>query len=283
MVQVSGWFAPAAIPVSLLALAAHKIPEKHKITRFWRKLLCSLTCGFSSSYSKRSAAEASSMLSRFNIARYSTKEGYVHFNDLIKVYARKRGVTGVAHAMVQAVVSRGFLSHHSEHIWAACFLLFGFGNDPTVVELRVSELLYLVKEVILPLAIRTFITFSRCSAALELLRLCTNALEVADEALVTPVEKWLDKSLCCRPIQTNAQLNPCLWQELALSRATVLETRAKLMLRGGQFDIGDDLIRKAIFIRTSICGEDHPDTISAHETLSKLTRLLANVQIHTQP
>lgn len=146
-----------------------------------------------------------------------------------------------------------------------------------------SELLFLVKEVVLPLAIRTFITFSRCSAALELLRLCTNALEAADQAFVTPVEKWLDSSLCWKPIQTNAQLNPCLWQELALSRATVLETRAKLMLRGGQFDIADDLIRKAVFIRTSICGDDHPDTISARETLSKLTRLLANVQIHTSP
>lgn len=134
---------------------------------------------------------------------------------------------------------------------------------------------------ILPLAIRTFITFSRCAAALELLRRCTDALEAADQAFVTPVDKWLDKSLCWRPIQTSAQLNPCLWQELALSRATVLEIRAKLMLRGGQFDIGDDLIRKAIFIRTSICGEDHPETISAHETLSKLTRLLASVQNHT--
>ncbi|OMO65562.1 hypothetical protein CCACVL1_21500 [Corchorus capsularis] len=283
MVQVSGWFAPAAIPVSLLGMAAHKIPEKHKRTRFWRRLLRSLTCGLSSSYSKRSETEASSMLLRFNIARSSTRQGYVHFNELIKVYSRKRGVAGVAHAMVQAVVSRGSILDHSEHMWAACFLLFGFGSDPTAVELKVSDLLYLVKEVVLPLAIRTFITFSRCSAALELLRLCTNALEAADQAFVTPVEKWLDKSLCWRPIQTNAQLNPYLWQELALSRATVLETRAKLMLRGGQFDIGDDLIRKAIFIRTSICGEDHPDTIYARETLSKLTRLLANVQTHTSP
>ncbi|KAE8670671.1 puromycin-sensitive aminopeptidase-like isoform X1 [Hibiscus syriacus] len=281
MVLVSGWFAPASIPVSLLALAARKVPEKRKRTCFWRKLLHSLSCGFSSSYSKRSEAEASSMLLRFNIARSSTKEGYITFNELIKVYARERGATSFAHAMVQAVVSRGSLSLHLEHMWAACFLLFGFANDPIVVELKVSELLYLVKEVILPLAIRTFITFSRCSAALELLQLCTNALEVADQAFVTPVKKWLDKSLCWRPIQTNAQLNPSLWQELALSRATVLETRAKLMLRGGQFDIGDDLIRKAIFIRTSICGEDHPDTVSARETLSKLTRLLANVQTQT--
>lgn len=185
--------------------------------------------------------------------------------------------------MVQSVISRGSINHHSEHIWAACFLLFRFGHDPVVVELSVSDLLFLVKEVILPLAIRTFLTFSRCTAALEILRLCTDALEAADQEFVTPVEKWLDKSLCWKPIQTNAQLNPCLWQELALSRATVLEIRAKLMIRGGQFDIGDDLIRKALFIRTSISGENHPDTVSARETLTKLTRLLANVRSHISP
>ncbi|XP_058199342.1 uncharacterized protein LOC131314595 [Rhododendron vialii] len=283
MVLASGWFAPATIPISLLALAAQKIPKKHRRTRLWKKFFRSLTCGFRSSYSKRSEAEASSMLLRFNIARNCTKEGHIQLNEMIKTYVRKRGVTGVAQAMVQAVLTSGSIPHHNEHIWAACFLLFGFGNGPVTVELKVSELLFLVKEVILSLAIRTFITFSRCSAALELLRLCTNALEAADEAFVTPVEKLLDKSLCWKPIQTSAQLNPCLWQELALARATVLETRAKLMLRGGQFDIGDDLIRKAIFVRTSICGEDHPDTVSARETLAKLTRLLANVQIHTSP
>ncbi|XP_057462155.1 uncharacterized protein LOC130752404 [Actinidia eriantha] len=283
MVLASGWFAPASIPISLLSLAARKIPEKHHHTRLWKKFLWSLTCGFTSAQIRKSEAEASSMLLRFNIARSCTKAGQIQFNELIKLYVRKRGVTGVAQATVQAVISSGSISQHAEHIWAACFLLFGFGKDPIVVELKVSELLFLVKEVILPLAIRTFITFSQCSAALELLRLCTNALEAADQVFVTPVEKWLDKSLCWKPIQTNAQLNPCLWQELALSRATVLETRAKLMLRGGQFDIGDDLIRKAIFIRTSIRGEDHPDTVSARETLSKVTRLLANVQIHTLP
>ncbi|KAI4326934.1 hypothetical protein L6164_019448 [Bauhinia variegata] len=277
MVLVSGWFAPSAIPVPLLALAARKIPEKRQGSCLWRKLKRLIKCGCTSSYNKKSELEASSLLLRFNIARSSTKHGYIQFNDLIKLYARKRGVTGAAQAMVQAVISHGLISQNLEHLWAACFLLFGFGHDPVVVELKVSELLYLVKKVVLPLAIHTFITFSRCTAALELLRLCTNALEAADQAFVTPVDKWLDKSLCWRTIQTNAQLNPCLWQELALCRATVLETRAKLMLRGAQFDIGEDLIRKAVFIRTSICGEDHPDTISARETLSKLTRLIANV------
>ncbi|KAG2375666.1 uncharacterized protein HKW66_Vig0161800 [Vigna angularis] len=280
MVLVSGWFAPGAIPISLLALAAEKVPERCQGTCFWRKMLQLLSCGFPSSYAKKPELEASSLLLRFNIARNSTKQGYIHINEVFKLYARKRENTGAAQAMIQAIISNGSISQNLDHLWAACFLLFGFGHDPVIVELKVSELLYLVKRVVLPLAIHTFITYSRCTAALELLRLCTNALEAADQAFVTPVDKWFDKSLCWRSIQTNAQLNPCLWQELALTRATVLETRAKLMLRGAQFDVGDDLIRKAVFIRTSICGEDHPDTVSARETLSKLTRLNANVQIH---
>ncbi|KAK9716606.1 hypothetical protein RND81_06G244900 [Saponaria officinalis] len=282
MVQASGWFAPAPVPVPLLASAAHKIPEKRQRSRLWKKILRSLPCGFTS-YSKKSEAEAVSMLLRFNIARNSTKPGYVHFNELVKLYARRKGVTGIAQAMVQAVIARAPVLHNSEHLWAACFFIFGFGNDPIVVELKIPDLLVLVKEVVLPLAIRTFITFSRCNAALELLRLCTNALEAADQAFVTPIDKWLDKSLCWRPVHTNAQLNPSLWQDMALARATVLETRAKLMLRGGQFDAADDLIRKTIFIRTSISGEKHADTISAKETLAKITRLLANVQAHTSP
>ncbi|KAK7318208.1 hypothetical protein RJT34_02907 [Clitoria ternatea] len=280
MVLVSGWFAPCAIPVSLLAVAAQKMPEKQKGTCSWRKLLQSLTCGFTASHTKKSELEASSLLLRFNIARSSTRQGHIQFNELIKLYARKREVTGSAQAMVQAIISQGSISQNKEHLWAACFLIFAFGHTPAAVELEVPELIYLVKKVVLPLAIHTFITHSRCTASLELLHFCTNALEAADQAFVTPVDKWLDKSLCWRSIHTNAQLNPCLWQELALCRATVLETRGKLMLRGAQFDIGDDLIRKAVFIRTSICGEDHPDTVSARETLSKLTRLIANVQIH---
>lgn len=283
MVYTSGWFGPGSIPIPLLALAAHKVPEKRHRTRLWKKVLSSLACGFSSSYLKKSEIEASSMLLRFNIARACTQENYIRFNDIIKLYVQNRAIKGVAQATVQAIMSRGFTPNHAEHIWASCFLLLGFGNDPIIVELKVSDMIFLVKEVILPLAITVFITFSRCSAALELLRLSTDALEAADHVFVTPVEKWLDKSLCWKPVQTNAQLNPCLWQELALTRATVLETRAKLMMRGGLFDIGDDLIRKAIFVRTSICGEDHPETVAARETLSKITRLLANVQARTSP
>lgn len=287
MVLASGWFAPAPIPLSILAMAAQTIPEKYPQRRLWRKVLCSLTCGCTSSCDRRSEAEASSLLLRFNMARNCTKDGCIQFNHLVKLYGRKRGIIGAAQAMARAVISRGSISishHHPDHMWAACFLLLGFRKDPIVVELKVTELLFLVKEVVLPLAIRTFVTFSRCSVALELLRLCTDALEATDQVLVTPVDKWLDKAVCWKPIQTNAQQNPSLWQDLALARASVLEVRAKLMVRGGQFDIGDDLIRKAVSIRTSICGEDHPDTVSARDTLTKLTRLLAtSVHTHTQP
>ncbi|KAJ4912965.1 Disease resistance protein (TIR-NBS class) [Raphanus sativus] len=284
MVVAGGWLAPGAVPASLLALAAYKLPEKHRgPKRLWRRLRRAITCGFVSSNSKRSGAEAASMLLRFNIARTSSvKLGFIQIHELVKLYARNRVlVSENAPAMVRAVISRGSTVETAEQMWGVCFLLFGFGNEAPTIQLKITELLFLVKQVILPLAIRTFITFSRCSAAVELLRVCTNALEAADQTLVTPVEKWLDKSLCWRPVQTSAQLNPVLWEELALTRATVLETRAKLMLRGGQFSVADDLIRKAIFIRTSISGEDHPSTVSARETLSKLTRLLSNAhQIH---
>ncbi|XP_019059376.1 PREDICTED: uncharacterized protein LOC104814630 [Tarenaya hassleriana] len=282
MVMASAWFGPAPVPVPVLALAANKLPDKNRGPRLRRQLIRALTCGFTSSYAKRSESEAASMLLRFNIARTCSRQGFIHVQQLMKLYARTRvPMNENAPAMVQAVINRASISETAEHIWAACFLLFGFSSQTPILQLKISELLFLVKQVILPLAIRTFITFSRCSAALELLRVCTNALEAADQTLVMPVEKWLDKSLCWRPVHTNAQLNPALWQELALARATVLETRAKLMLRGGQFGIADDLIRKAIFIRTSISGEDHPLTVSARETLSKLTRLLSSVhQIH---
>lgn len=280
MILICGCFAPSAIPVSLLALAAHKVPEKHSGPLFWKKhLLHALTCSFTRSNIKKTELEASSMLVRFGVARNSSRPDCVHFHEIIKLYARKQGASGVASAMIQAVSVRGSISHSSEHLWAACFLLFGFGNDPVVVELKPSELIYFIKRVALPLAIHTFISLSRCNAALDLLQLCTEALEVAAESIVSRAEKWFDKSFCCLwTAQSDAQ-HTYMWQELALLKATVLETRAKLMLKGGKYDLGDDLIRKAIFIRASISGEHHPDTISAQETLNKLTRLLTNVQV----
>ncbi|CAD6244573.1 unnamed protein product [Miscanthus lutarioriparius] len=279
MVQVCGWFAPSAVPVHMLAWAAHKVPKKHRRGPRWRKWWRTLTCGLATSRMKRSEAEAAAMLIRFGIARCSAKPEHVQFHDLIRLYARKRGGTRTAQAVVQSVYLQGSIKLSSEHLWASCFMVFGFGSDPLLVELRPSELMFFVKQIVMPLAIHTFITYSRCNAALDLLRLCTDALERAAESMLVHAGKWRETSFSCfRQAHSEAQYT-YLWQELALLKASVLETRAKLMLRGGQYDIGDDLIRKAIFIRTSICGEHHPDTVSARETLSKLTRLLTTVQL----
>ena len=49
-----------------------------------------------------------------------------------------------------------------------------------------------------------------------------------------------------------------------------------MLKEGHNFDTGDDLIRKAVFITTSIYDELHPDKIFAPETLSEFTRLLSN-------
>jgi hypothetical protein len=279
MVQLCGWFSPSAVPIHMLALAAHKVPKKHRRGPRWRKWWPTLTCGLATSRMKRSEAEAAAMLLRFGIARCSSKPEHVQFHDLIRLYARRRGGTRMAQAVVQSVYLQGSIKYLSEHLWASCFMVFGFGSDPLLVELRPSELILFVKQIVVPLAIHTFITYSRCNAALELLRLCTDAIERAAESMLAHAGKWREASYSCfRPAQSEAQYT-YLWQELALLKASVLETRAKLMLRGGQYDIGDGLIRKAIFIRTSICGEHHPDTVSARDTLSKLTRLLTTVQL----
>ncbi|XP_020096122.1 uncharacterized protein LOC109715499 [Ananas comosus] len=280
MVQVGCWFGPSSIPIHLLALAAGKASEKHQSASAWKKYFRALRSSFSVSRVRRSEAEAASMLMRFGVAKASAKPDCIHLHELIRLYARKRGAARAAVAVVQSIYLRGSLSQHSEHQWAACFLVFGFGTESSLTELRPTELLLFIKRVVLPLAVHTFATFSRCNASLELLRVATDALELAAESLLSRTEKrLLDKSFCCsRPVQKRAR-HTYLWQELALLKAAVLETRAKLMLRGGEYDKGDDIIRKAIFIRASICGEHHPDTVSARETLRKLTRLLTNFQI----
>ncbi|KAI3886724.1 hypothetical protein MKX03_006867 [Papaver bracteatum] len=279
MVQVCGFFGPSSVPISLLALAANKIPEKLQKAHLWKKCLYAVTCGFKGSHTKRSESEASSMLLRFGIGRSGSNEDCIHFHEIVKLYSRKREIPGVSYAMVEAISNRGFIPQDLEHLWAASFLLFGFGTNQAVIQLKVQDLIPFVKKVILPLAVRTFMTYSRCNASLELLRLCTDALEAAEETLVSRVEKWLDKPFCWRSVQSTAQMNPLLWQELALMRATIIETRAKLMLKGGQYDLGDDLIRKSLFIRTSICGEDHPDTVATRETLSKLMRHMTSNEV----
>ncbi|KAF3552928.1 hypothetical protein F2Q69_00015893 [Brassica cretica] len=90
MVVVGGWLAPGPVLASLLALAAYKLPEKHRGLR--RRLRCAIACGFPFPKSKRSGAEAASMLLRFNIARTSiVKLGFIQIRELGKPRNRYGG------------------------------------------------------------------------------------------------------------------------------------------------------------------------------------------------
>ncbi|KAG2304312.1 hypothetical protein Bca52824_032963 [Brassica carinata] len=72
-----------ACAASLLALGAYILPEKRR--DLWRRLRRAITCGFASSKSKRSGAEAASMLLRFNNARTSSvKLGFIQKHELVK-------------------------------------------------------------------------------------------------------------------------------------------------------------------------------------------------------
>ncbi|KAM0949615.1 putative AAA+ ATPase domain, P-loop containing nucleoside triphosphate hydrolase, TIR [Dioscorea sansibarensis] len=279
MLLVSSWFGPTAIPIPLLAMAAHKVPGKYHGTETWHKFFRALTCRIKSTKVKISEIEASSILVRFGIARFVTKYDAIHFHEIIKLYARKRGSIAIAQAVVQAISQTSFVSLYSEHQWAACFLLFGFGTIPIVVNLKPSELLLFVKHVALPLAVHTFIKFSRCNAALELLRLCADALDAAAETMISRADKWLDRSFCCQKPNNSDNRYTYIWQELALLKARVLEVSAKLMLQGGEDHIAEDLFRQTIYIRKSIYGEYHADTVSAQETLNKLGTVFINMQV----
>lgn len=283
MVEVSGWFAPAAIPISLLALAADKLLLiSCKATVLWKKLCYTITHAVTSSFANVSKTEAASTLVRFKVARSSSRLGELHFNHLTRLYARERGAREAAKVMLEVVTRHCSISQHSEHLWAACFLMFGFRHKPKVINSKLVELLSFVKTVALPLATQSFMLFSRCGAAVELLRHCSEALEAADQTLVMPVDRWLPRSLCCGEMQSMAQLDPFLWQQLALSKCNVFEVRANLMLLGGHVDVADDMIQKALFIRTSICGKDHPTTVSTHGILKKLSNLQVDVERHAE-
>jgi hypothetical protein len=80
----------------------------------------------------------------------------------------------------------------AQHSWCR------FATDPCVVEFRVSELLVLSRKLVVPLALRSFNTFSRCVAALEILRMCYVMLEDVEKSFVSQVQNRWDQSLCWR-------------------------------------------------------------------------------------
>ncbi|KAF5199839.1 Tir-nbs disease resistance-like protein [Thalictrum thalictroides] len=217
--------------------------------------------------------DSSNVLVKLGFARVATKQRCIQFHEIIKSYARKKADVEVAYAMLHAINAKGSIPEHNEHIWATCFLLFKFGTKLALLKPKASELVYFIKQMALPLATYTFTKFSRCSTALELLRLCSNALENVEGPFLAHIDEAFNKSSCWGSSYTpTKEFNACIYHECATLKATLLEIRAKLMLQGGDHAIGQQLCGQSISIREVLYGSDHPETISVCNTMSELFR-----------
>jgi hypothetical protein len=58
-------------------------------------------------------------------------------------------------------------------------------------------------------------------------------------------------------------------QDVTLLKANLLEIRAKLLLKGGHFDSGEELCGACVSIWTVMLSYNHAQTLAAQETLAK--------------
>ncbi|XP_024394152.1 uncharacterized protein [Physcomitrium patens] len=265
MAYVGGWFGPAPCPLSLLTLAAKKL--KKELGGRTKKML---SCWISKT-NAHTEADARDLLTRLGLARASMRPDCLYFPDIIQVYCQKRGGAIAARSFVRAILKSGSVVHNYDQFWAAAYLVCRYGSDPAVVEFQAPDLLDFTRRLVMPLAIRAFNNFSRCTAALEVLRLCYEMLEDVEKSYVSQIQDRWDRSLCWRRGNSGPshQVDEYVWQDLTLLKALLLEARAKLLLRGCQYESGKELCRTCINIRTVMLGIDHPDTLAAQETLSK--------------
>lgn len=277
MLQVGAWVAPSPIPANLLAAAVNNVPSNSNKLRKWTRCLA-LPC-LSSQKWKSEEEESALILVRLGLARRVNRQQgcWIQFHPISQIFARwKYGhVSGAAKATVQGVRKHGNPLTTSDHLWASAFLVFGFRSEPPLVQLKAVDMVLFVKRTALPLAVRAFSTFSRCNSALELLKVCTNVLEEVEKSFVSEIQDWCRGSLCWR--KGKQGVDEYVWQEVTLLKATVLETRAKLLLRGGCFDSGEELCRTCISIRTVMLGHNHAQTLAAQETLAKLVRMRSKI------
>ncbi|KAG0568419.1 hypothetical protein KC19_6G018300 [Ceratodon purpureus] len=274
MAYVGGWFGPTACPLSLLTMAAQKLQKEMgglQIRTMFGAAMMMRCC--MSRAKANTESDARDVLTRLGLARASTRQDCLYFPDIIQVYCQKRGGVIAARAFVRVIRKNGSIVNHYEHFWAAAYLVCRYGSDPAVVEFQVPDLLDFTRRLVLPLAIRAFNTFSRCTAALEVLRLCYVMLEEVEKSYVSQIQDRWDRSLCWRRNDSVPhQVDEYVWQDLTLLKALLLEARAKLLMRGGQYEAGEELCRTCISIRTVMLGADHADTLAAQETLSKFVR-----------
>ncbi|CAA3024079.1 Tir-nbs resistance [Olea europaea subsp. europaea] len=283
MLQVGAWFAPAPIPSSLLATAANYIPSTRNKLRKWTKCLkvtfcCSSGCLANQPW--KSEEDSALLLVKLGLARIANKQPgcWIQLHNITQTFAKTKEGSDAAKATVQGVRKIGNPLENSDHLWASAFLVFGFKSEPPIVQLKAIDMVVFIKKTTLPLAISAFTTLSRCNSALELLKVCTNVLEEVEKSFVSQIQDWCHGSLCWKKaLQSHQRVDEYVWQEVTLLKATLLETRAKLLLRGGHFDSGEELCRTCISIRTVMLGHNHAQTLAAQETLAKLVRMRSKI------
>uniref|UniRef100_A0ACD5XTQ1 Uncharacterized protein n=1 Tax=Avena sativa TaxID=4498 RepID=A0ACD5XTQ1_AVESA len=285
MITVGSWLAPSPMSSTLLAAMASKLPIKSSSIQLWTEalktaLLCGTQC-FLTPQVRKSEAESAHLLVKLGLARKATQHPgcWIQLHPIVQLFGKITGSLAPATAAVSGVIRTGNISTHSDHMWASAFLLFGFKSEPPVVQLKAADLVLFIKKVALPLSIQAFMTFSRCSSALELLKVCTNVLEDAEKSIASRLQDLKQGSLCWKK-KLRAEDNHAdefVWHEMTMLKATLLETRAKLLMRGGLFDSSEELCRTCISIRTVVLGHDHSQTLAAQETLAKVVRYRSKI------
>ncbi|XP_020872433.1 LOW QUALITY PROTEIN: uncharacterized protein LOC9298818 [Arabidopsis lyrata subsp. lyrata] len=279
MLLVGAWFAPVPIPVNLLAAAAKNMPTGGNRFSKWNKCLSHTFawCG-GCGLGRRSEEDAAFLLVRLGLARITNRQPgcWIQFHPITQTFARRRDYILAPKATVQGVRKIDNPLLNLDHLWASAFLVFGFKSEPPLVQLQAMDMVLYIKRTALPLAITAFTTFSRCNSALELLKVCTNVLEEVEKSFVSQIQDWRQGSLCWKK-KTNKKVDEYVWQDVTLLKALLLETRAKLLLRGGHFDSGEELCRTCISIRTVMLGHNHDLTLAAQETLAKLVRMRSKI------
>lgn len=286
MLQVGAWLAPTPISVNILSAAANKIPAAGNRLRKWTKCMKLAVFCYTghclANQTWKSEEEAAFLLVRMGLARKSNRQPgcWIQLHPITQVFAKRKDGLAAAKATVQGIRRMGNPHTDSDHLWATAFLVFGFKSEPPNVQLNATEMVLFIRKTALPLAINAFTTFSRCNSALELLKVCTNVLEEVEKSFVSQIQDWHHASLCWKKttlLQSNQRVDEYVWQEVTLLKATLLETRAKLLLRGGHFDSGEELCRTCISIRTVMLGHNHAHTLAAQQTLAKLVRMRSKI------
>lgn len=284
MLQVGVWFASAPISVNLLAAAAKNLPASRNRLKKWTTCFklkfgcCSSCCMASQAWSIEE--EAALLLVNLGLARKANRQPgcWIQFHPITQIFAKRREGLVAAKATVLGVRKIGDPLVNLDHLWASAFLVFGFKSEPPLVQLKAMDMVLFIKRTALPLALQAFTTFSRCNSALELLKICTNVLEEVEKSFVSQIQDWCHGSFCWKQkLQSNQRVDEYVWKEVTLLKATLLETRAKLLLRGGHFDSGEELCRTCISIRTVMLGHNHAQTLAAQKTLAKLVRMRSKI------